>query len=457
MNILVIGAGEAGIEIATRLINNSCNVTMIDQNINRILLLQNSQKDLHAQQGDAADPELLHSVNIQDMDIVIALTGSNQTNLAASKLCSMLSPGVVTIARVSHEKLLDKAFLSPNGFDVTHAFNPEHVIADNICNIINNPGCVSIDKFANGKITLACLKITSHAAYVAYNLGELHNAITDFPFYIVAVYRNGQFVENINADTYIYVEDEVYVILKSEDLQKSITCFVGRQKENNNIIIAGGTNIAFKVAQALETDHSVKLIEPNIQRCGEIAQALDNTVVLKSVSTDEFLLKSERIDQADIFCAFTKHDAENLLSTVLARRLGAKRTMVMVYHDAYVDMLEDNYGIVISPSQITVNTVLEHVRLGTINSVRTLRHGHAEAVEATIKGNKKTSQLVGKRIGHIKWPQGLSLGVIIRDDEPIFINDKIILHDGDKIICFISNESAIKKMEKMLLVNFKYF
>ncbi len=457
MNILVIGAGDTGEEIATRLIENRCNVTILDKSMERIIQLQNTQKDLQAQHGDATDPELLQSVEIHDMDIVISLTESNQTNLAASKLCSLLSPGVVTIARVSHEKLLDERLMSPEGFDITHAFNPEHVIAENICNIINNPGCLSIDRFANGRVTLTCLKITSEAAHVAYNVKQLHDEITDFPFYIVAIYRDGNYLEQIDSQTYVYVEDEIYIIIQSEDLSKSIACFVGKQKQNHNIIIAGGTDIALAVAKALEQKHNVKVIEPNVQRCSEMAQVLNKTLVLKSIPTDEFLLKSEGIEQTDIFCALTKQDAQNLLSTMLARRLGAKRTMVIVNHDAYVDILEDNYGVIISPSQITVNTVLEHVRLGTINSVHSLRHGNAEAFEATIQGDEKSSKLIGKEVGEIKWPQGLFLGIFIRDDKPLFIHNNLVIKDQDRIICFITKNSAIGKMEKMLLVDFKYF
>lgn len=457
MEVLVVGAGDAGMEIAAKLIENACGVTLIDKDIEKILQIQNSQKDLRAEQGDATNPDVLNRVDIQSMELVIMLTDSNSTNLAASKICTLLAPGIKVIARVSHEVLLNSKITAPEGFDITHPFNPDLVVSENICNIINNPGCLSIDRFAGGVITMACLRITANTAYIGYSIKKLHETITAFNFSIIAVFRDGAFLDSVDENTSIYAEDEIYIVLKSDNLHQSIDHFVGKQHQNNNIVIAGGTNIAFNVAKSLEKDHNVKIIEPNIDRCSEMAQELDSAMVLKGVPTDEFLLKAEGIEQTDIFCAFTKHDAENLLSTTLARRLGAKRTMVIVYHDAYVEILENNYGVIISPSQITVSTVLEHVRLGVINSVRSLRQGHAEAIELTAKGSKDTSKIVGKRMGDIEWPTGLTLGMIVRDQQPIFIDDDTVIENEDQIICFIANSKQIKKIEKLLAVDFKYF
>ena len=272
----------------------------------------------------------------------------------------------------------------------------------------------------------------------------------------LSVFRDNEPIKPV-AETRLFVGDDVYVLVANDALNTLIPYLAGQATENRRILIGGGGNIGQRVAVALEKNHDIKIIETSRDRCRDLSQILDNTLILKGTASDEKLLSEEGVAETDIFCALTNDDEENILSAMLARELGCKQTAVLINRAAYVDILERNLGIVLSPSQITIGSVLTHVRTGDISAVHSLRQGSAEAIEAVIHGDDDTSPVVGREIQGIEWPDNAMPGAIVRDGEVLIAHDDTVIMSDDRLICFISDRKAVREVERLLQVSVNYF
>jgi trk system potassium uptake protein TrkA len=455
MNVLVLGAGRVGSEIARLLVGNACDVTVVDTNPSKLLTLQ-SNYDLRTVNGSAADPELLGQVGITDIDMVIAVTAGDEVNLVACKICKLLSDGLTTIARVRNNRLSAPEITGKEGFGIDHIFCPEQIIAESFCNAIMHPGCQSVNRFADGLVVLACIRVSPQTDEAGSTIRELRQRVKEVDYRIVSVFRDNEPIKPV-AETRLFVGDDVYVLVANDALNTLIPYLAGQATENRRILIGGGGNIGQRVAVALEKNHDIKIIETSRDRCRDLSQILDNTLILKGTASDEKLLSEEGVAETDIFCALTNDDEENILSAMLARELGCKQTAVLINRAAYVDILERNLGIVLSPSQITIGSVLTHVRTGDISAVHSLRQGSAEAIEAVIHGDDDTSPVVGREIQGIEWPDNAMPGAIVRDGEVLIAHDDTVIMSDDRLICFISDRKAVREVERLLQVSVNYF
>ena len=184
------------------------------------------------------------------------------------------------------------------------------------------------------------------------------------------------------------------------------------------VVIAGGGNIGERLAEAIESRYQVKIIEMNPARCRYLSENLESTIVLHGSSSDRDLLVEENIKDADIFLALTNDDEANIMSSLLAKRLGARKVMTLINNPAYVDLIQGGeIDIAISPQLATIGSLLAHVRRGDIESVHSLRRGVAEALEVIAHGDARSSKVVGKAIKDISLPSGTTIGAIIRDEQ----------------------------------------
>ena len=222
------------------------------------------------------------------------------------------------------------------------------------------------------------------------------------------------------------------------------------EKPYRRIIIAGGGNIGAALAGRLERDYSVKLIERNINRAEKLSEMLNNTIVFCGDASDQELLSEEHIDQTDVFIAVTNDDEANIMSAMLAKRMGAKKAMVLIQRSAYVDLVQGGtIDIAISPQQATISALLTHVRRADIANVYSLRRGAAEAIEAIAHGDKLTSRVVGRTIGSLKLPQGTTIGAIVRNDEVLIAHDKTVIEQDDHVVMFLVDKKFIPDVEKL--------
>lgn len=231
------------------------------------------------------------------------------------------------------------------------------------------------------------------------------------------------------------------------------------EQRTRRVMIAGGGNIGYRLAKQLEAQYDIKIIEFNPGRAEWLAEHLDNALVLQGTATDESLLDEEYIDEIDVFCALTNDDENNIMASLLAKNLGAKRVIAIVNRSSYVDLLEGNkIDIVVSPHLVTIGSILAHIRRGDVVAVHPLRRGTAEAIEVVAHGDPQTSALVGRRVSEVKWPQGCHFAALVRDDEVIMGHkEDAVMADGDHLIFFVSRRRVLRELEKLIQVKMGFF
>jgi trk system potassium uptake protein TrkA len=260
------------------------------------------------------------------------------------------------------------------------------------------------------------------------------------------------------AHTVVEADDEVFFIAAREHITHVIRELRTGDKKNKRIIIAGGGNIGKRLAERLESRHQVKIMERNPERARYLSQALGHTVVLLGDSANEELLLEENIESMDVFCSVTNDDEANILSAMLAKKLGARKVMSIINRPAYVDLMENQEAIdvAISPEQVTIGALLTHVRRGDVVSVHSLRRGAAEAIEAIAHGDENTSKVVGRSIEQIGLPQGTTIGAIVRGKDVIIAHHDTVIEAEDHVILFLIDKSKIHEVERLFQVGITF-
>ena len=267
---------------------------------------------------------------------------------------------------------------------------------------------------------------------------------------IVSLYRNNRAIPAYG-DTVIKSGDRVYFVTKKESISKVLKEFRRLDKAYKNIIIAGGGHIGLSLASYLEKDHRVRIIEMNRQRVIEISDQLEDALVLQGNASDEELLLEEGIESTDLFLALTDSDETNVIVSMLAKRLGAYKTVALVKRNLYEDLAEqsDDVDLIISPDQITTSGILAHIRRGDTMMVHSLRQGKAEAIEIIVHGDREHSDVVGRTIEQIKLPDGVVVGSIVRDNEVIMGSRKVVIEEGDHVLLVLSDVSKIHAVDEL--------
>jgi trk system potassium uptake protein TrkA len=224
-------------------------------------------------------------------------------------------------------------------------------------------------------------------------------------------------------------------------------------KPVRRVILAGGGNIGRRLARGLESNYNVKLIERNIDGARALSEVLDKTIVLQGDAADEDLLREENIDTTDVFCAVTNDDQINILSAMLAKRMGARKVMSLINRSAYVDLVQSGIiDVAISPQQTTISSLLAHVRRGDVVVAHSLRRGAAEAIEAIAHGDPHTSKVVGRAVEQIKLPPGTTIDAIVRGEEVIIAHHDTRIEAGDHVILFLIDKKHVTDVEKVFQV-----
>ena len=224
------------------------------------------------------------------------------------------------------------------------------------------------------------------------------------------------------------------------------------------ILIAGGGNIGVRLADAIEDQYRVKIIERSYARCRELSETLRKTIVLNGNASDRELLIAENIEDVDVFCALTNDDEANIMSSMLAKRMGARKVITLIANPTYVDLVQGgDIDIAISPQQITMGSLLTHVRRGDIINVHSLRRGAAEALEIIAHGDARSSKVIGKRLDEIEKIPGSSIGAIVRGDEVLIAHRYLVVEPEDHLIVFLTDKTKIKQVERLFQVGFSFF
>ena len=453
MKIIILGAGQVGRTAAYRLAREEANeVTVIDLDEKLLRHLQD-RLDIRTIIGNGAQPSILEAAGARQADVFIALTNSDELNMVACQIMATLfNKDAIRIARIRsteytrHSKLFvdeDRAF----AVDVT--LSPDQLVTEHISRLIRYPGALQVLDFADGRVRLVCARALRGGLLVGQRLQTLREHMPKTDARVAAIYRNGQSVKP-TGETVIEHGDEVFFLAARKDIRQVMNEIQRLEEPVRRVVIAGGGNIGFRLAQQLEQSLQVKLIERDGRRARRISEQLGNTIVLTGDASDEELLLEENIDSADVFVGVTNAEEANILSAMLAKRLGAKKVMALINRPAYAELMESgNLDVAISPQMITIGSVLAHVRRGDVVQVHSLRRGAAEAIEAVAHGIQGEGRVIGRKIADIPLPEGATIGALVRGDEVLMAHHDTVVQRDDHVILFLTDRRQIDAVERL--------
>ncbi|MBE8598043.1 Trk system potassium transporter TrkA [Xenorhabdus sp. BG5] len=450
MKIIILGAGQVGGTLAENLVDENNDITVVDTDTDRLRQLQD-KFDLRVINGHGSHPRVLKEAGAEDADMLIAVTNSDETNMVACQIAYSLFNTPNKVARIRSSEYIRESekLFQPDDIPIDYLISPEQLVIDYIYKLIQYPGALQVVNFAEGRVSIVAVKAYYGGSLVGNALSSLREHMPHIDSKVAAIFRQDRPIRP-QGSTIIEAGDEVFFVAASQHIRAVMSELQRLEKPYKRIMIVGGGNVGAGLALRLEKDYSVKLIEHNQKRAIELAELLHDTIVFYGDASDQELLAEEHIEQVDVFIALTNDDEANIMSAMLAKRMGAKKAMVLIQRSAYVDLVQGGViDIAISPQQATVSALLGHVRKADIVSVFSLRRGVAEAIEAIAHGDEHTSKVVGRKISDIKLPPGTTIGAIVRNEEVIIANDYSIIQQGDHVIMFITDKKFVPEVEKL--------
>jgi len=452
MKIIVLGAGQVGASVAANLVSEANDITVVDLRPELLRELQD-RFDLRTVLGHGAHPDVLLRAGAEDADMIIAVTNSDETNMVACQVASTLFHTPTKIARVRSQGYLDHPQLfSADALPIDVHISPEQLVTNHILRLIEHPGTLHVQDFANGRVRLVAVRAYYGGPLVGQELRTLHAHMPKVDARVAAIYRQDRAIYP-DGSTVIEADDEVFFIAAPRHIRAVMSELRRLEKPYKRLIFAGSGNIGTRLARALEGNYRVKVIEHNQERCRQLAEELARTIVLQGDAADEELLIEENVENTDVFCAVTNDDEANILSAMLAKRLGARKVMALINRPAYVDLVQSGpIDVAISPQQATIGSLLKHIRRGDVVEVHSLRRGAAEAIEAIAHGDKTSSKVVGNAIEDIALPEGASIGAVVRGDEVIIAHHDTRIESDDHVILFLQDKRRVAEVEQLFQV-----
>lgn len=457
MKILILGAGQVGRSVAEALEHEDNDVSIVDTNAAALRDLR-EKLDVRVEVGQASYPRVLERAGIEDADLLIAVTNSDEINMVACRVAQTLYRTPTKIARIRSSHYLErKELFVPGAVPIDVLISPEQLVTDYIFNLISHPGASQVLNFANGNVQMVAVKALHDGPMVGRQLQEMREHMPGLKARVAAIFRKSKAIP-VQDTTVVEVDDELFFIASPKHIRAIISELRKLDKPYKRIVLAGGGNIGNRLARLLEDSrYQVKIIEKDESRAAKLAERLDKAIVLEGDVADEDLLLEENIENTDVFIALTNDDEANILSSMLAKRLGAKRVMCLINRPSYVDLVESTIDIAISPQQITIGSLLAHIRRGDIVAVHALRRGSAEAVEIIAHGDYKTSRVVGRRLDEIKLPPGTSICAVLRNNVLLNIHQDLLIEANDHVVVFVTDKRYVAAVEKLFQVGIHFF
>jgi trk system potassium uptake protein TrkA len=462
MNIIILGAGRVGESVAESLASEQNDITVIDQDPERLRLLE-ERLDLRGVVGNGIQPSVLREAGAQDADMLIACAAADEANLVVCKVAHDVFNVPTTIARLRSPEFAEgDALMSKTGFAVDHVICPEESVTRYIRQLIAHPEALQALSFADGRVHLVAVRAVLGSALVGHTLAEIRERLPALEMRVVAIYRQDSELDP-GPQTRILAGDEVFVLAASDQIRAVLDAIHRKDRAVQRVMLAGGGRVGLRLARSLAGQCQVKLIERDKRRCEYLAGQLPSSMlVLHGDGTDEELLQDEYVGEMDLFLALSSDDEDNILAAMLAKRLGARRVIALINRRAYADLMQGStIDIAISPSHTVIGELLAHLRRGDVVQVHSLRRGAAEAIEGIARGDAKTSRLVGRRVEEVKLPQGARFGVIVRGEgrqaEVLMPHHDTLIEAGDHVVIFIPNKRLVREVERLFQVGATFF
>jgi trk system potassium uptake protein TrkA len=454
VKIIIIGAGEVGFQIASRLALENKDVVLIDKDINSIQRVSD-QLDIQTITGSGSSPIILEEAGIKEAEILLAVTDSDETNLVACLVANAMSPATKKLARLRdagydgyHQTFRDKA---PH---IDTIINPEIEVVKSIERMLSVPGAVDVGEFEGGRIKFVAIVLGEEARLAGAKLSEFTQILGENRPLVTAIIRNEALIIPTGSDR-LMPGDLVYFITRDDMLMETLKMFDKFDEPLNRVLIVGGGRIGHRLATTLEKKSiQIKILESDANRCTVLAEQLNRTVVLNGDGSDQDILREENIQEMDAVVTVTDNEETNILVSLLCKRMGAKKAITKVNRFSYFNLLSTiGVNLIVSPRLSAINTILQHIRRGKILSAITIKGEQAEVIEAVAL---ETSDIVGKSLKRLSFPKGALLAAIIRQDDIIIPSGNSVIEPGDRIIIF-ANKNAVSKIEKFLMVKLEFF
>jgi trk system potassium uptake protein TrkA len=445
LRVIIVGAGEVGFHIAKRLASENKDVVVIDRNptvLQRIL----DHMDVQVLEGSGCSPLVLREAGVDRADMLLAVTDSDEINLMACTFAKMLAPGLTKLARIRNDEYTAYAGQLAREIGIGLIINPEVEVVRSIEHMLRAPGAVDISDLAGGRIKLAGTWITEGNPLAGLRLTELRRKAGDMPLIVAAIVRNDKVIVPTGSDE-ILQGDLVYFVCEDNQLQPVFSFLGNRPGRKSNVLIIGGGNIGLRLARSLEKKPiHVKLLDKSPERCTELAEELDRTVVLVGDGTDQEVLLEENIGDMDVVVTMTGNEESNILSSLLARKLGTPMAITRLNKIEYMPLVRA-IGLehIVSPRLSAVNSIFKHVRKGGVLSAVAIKDG-AEALEALAGPD---SSLVGNALKDLSFPKGVLVLCIMRGDSVLIPAGHDVIRSGDRLFILSLTES-IPEVERML-------
>jgi trk system potassium uptake protein len=457
MKILILGANKIGAALTENLVKEANDITLVDPDAELLRDLKD-RLDIGTTVGQPSFPDVLRRAGAEDADMLIAVTDSDEVNLVACQVAYLLFRTPKKICRIRSNSYVNVEKLFGNeAIPIDVVISPEQIVSHYIKSLLALPGALQVLDFANGKVQLVAVRAEQGGPLVGKEIRYLREHMPSIDTRVAAIFRQNRPIMP-QGDTVIEVDDEVFFIAARDHIRAVMSELRKVDKPYKRIMIAGGGNIGERLASAIEDKFQIKLIEINERRCEALAEKLNHATVLHGDASNQDMLLDEGIGDTDVFLALTNNDEANIMSSMLAKRMGAGRVMTLITNPAYVDLVQGGeIDIAISPQQATIGSLLTHLRRGDVVNVHSLRRGAAEAMEAIAHGDKSTSKVVGRALGDIALPKDTTIGAILRKDQVLIAHDNLVVQTDDHVILFLVDKSRIAEVERLFQVGFAFF
>ncbi len=457
MRIIICGAGRVGVGIARRLAAEGNDVTIIDQSKDLVRSVT-ERLDVRGLIGNGAHPEVLAEAGAREADMVIAVTYSDEVNMIACQIAHTLFNVPTKVARIRSSGYLDAQYsdlFARDRLPIDVIISPEREVSEAIMQRMATPGAFETKSFIDGKVLAVGVKLKDDCPILNAPLRQVAELFPDLKITIVAIIRGGR-IWRVHADDQLYAGDTIYFIADRNDVARALDIMGQAERQARRVIIIGGGNIGLYVATGLEKLGAMKirLIERERARAEKIAEELERTIVLQGDGLDRALLHEAGVEETETVVAVTNNDQVNILACVVAKREGARRSMVLINEQDYGPIAE-SVGIdrFVDPSSTTISTILQHVRRGRIKGVFSLYDGEAELIDAIAL---ETSPLVNKPLSEAELPEGVMIGAIYRDGKVSMPNSETVIKPGDRVV-LMALKDYVKDVEQMFRVSIDYF
>jgi trk/ktr system potassium uptake protein len=458
MKIIICGAGQVGFNIARHLALENNDVTVIDTSPELIRRI-NDNLDAQGVVGHAARPDVLERAGCADADMIIAVTQTDEVNMVACQVAHSLFDVPIKTARIRDQSYLEPAWanlFSRDHLPIDFIISPEVEVARAITRRLKVPGAFEMIPLADDKVRLLGVRCDASCPLINTPIKQLTQLFPNLNIIIVGILRNDRPVP-VTGEDEIVVGDDVYFVVETEQVPRAMAAFGHEEPEARRLLICGGGNVALLLAQEIEKDFPwvrAKIVEADPERAAVVASVLSDTVVINGDVLDPEILEEAGVAASDTVAGLTDDDETNIFSALLAKRHGATRAIILLNNSTYEPLLSTlGIDVVVSPRNITVSSILQHVRRGRIHAVHTLREGFGELIEAEAL---ETSSLVGSPLKDIRLPTGVMIGAVVRGGQVITPRGTTVIQNKDRVVLFATSD-AVRKVEKLFAVRLEYF